>query len=119
MRGERECSDKTCTFLKKQLNILRILVEQKKWHQWTENYLKFPWIFSLAPKDHLRPVHRPQSTEEFQNLTEIPIKKLCLMRPLGNMSKVPYDFRASQSVPYSPFLGEKNWVQKSQNKTPF
>ena len=46
---------------------------------------------------------RSFATEEFRNLPEISMKKMCLMRWLQNMSKVPYDLIASQSVPYSPF----------------
>ena len=70
----------------------------KKLHQWTENYPKFPWMFSLTSKDHLRPLQVTICTDEFQNFTEIPTKNMCLMRRQQNVSPSIYDLIASESV---------------------
>ena len=78
-------------------------VEKKNWHQWTENYPRFPWICSLTPKDHLRPLQVTICTDEFQNFTEISTNKLCLIRWLDNVNHVQYDLIAFECVPYRPF----------------
>ena len=74
-------------------------VDKKKLHQCTENYPKFPWIFGLTPKDHLRPLQMTKSTDEFRNFTVIFTKKLSLMRRLQNVIPGIYDLIASESVP--------------------
>ena len=73
--------------------------EKKYWYQWTENYPKFPWMCSLTSKDHLRPLQVTICTDEFRNFTEIPTKKLCLMRRLQNVSTGFYNLIASECVP--------------------
>ena len=93
-----DCFDKTCTFSKKSLRMLKMGVE-KNLAPVDGELSKVSVDMRFDPERSIvRSLQVTESTDEFQNFTEIPTNKLCLMKRLQNVSQGPYDLIAFESV---------------------